>query len=259
MSLHPLHGLALATAMGVVAAGVAGWAGHLSPALVIGGSGAAIGGLAGLAGLGSSRPGLRWFGPCVTHGRRDGAVALTFDDGPSAVSTGPVLEALDRAGARASFFVLADRVVQNPGLLNEIVAAGHEVGLHGLSHHPWLTVRSPARGADELRRAIDVLQAAGAPRPRWFRPPFGVVSPQLCEAARLADLEIAWCSLRIGDGVRLDDEVLLARCRRAVSRDVVLLHEGDRPTWRLLPQILRGWTEAGLEITSLGDALVARS
>ena len=54
--------------------------------------------------------------------------ALTFDDGPDEHGTQPVLEALARTDARATFFLVGEQVRRNPSLVSEIVAAGHTVG-----------------------------------------------------------------------------------------------------------------------------------
>ncbi len=207
---------------------------------------AAAGLLAAVA-VGSTRPGWQWFGPALTRARTGRPeVALTFDDGPDPASTPALLAALADAGARATFYLLADRAQRHPTLARAI-AAQHEIGLHGASHHPWLTVRAPATGAAELREAADALHAITGVRPTTFRPPFGVTSPRLAEAARRAGLQVAWCSLRTGDGVAVAPDALRARCRSAVAGDVLLLHEGPRAAREALPGILADLTARGLK------------
>src|SRR4051794_30497856 len=63
-----------------------------------------------------------------------GAIALTFDDGPHPEGTPAVLDALDRAGARATFFLVGERVERAPHVAREIVARGHAVAIHGYRH-----------------------------------------------------------------------------------------------------------------------------
>ena len=86
-------------------------------------------------------------------------VALTFDDGPHPGGTPAVLAALERAGARATFFLVGEQVRRDPSLAREIVAAGHAVALHGDRHRCQLRLtpadarrRPRARGGDGGRR-----------------------------------------------------------------------------------------------------------
>ena len=84
-------------------------------------------------------------------------IALTFDDGPDPRSTPKVLEALDSLGWRATFFVLGGRVREARGLTKEIVARGHEIGIHGDQHTSHL--RRPATWTvPDVRRARDTVE-----------------------------------------------------------------------------------------------------
>src|SRR5438874_7602338 len=65
--------------------------------------------------------------------RSDG-VAITFDDGPHAEGTAAVLEALARAGAKATFFLVGEQVERTGSLAGEIAAAGHGIAIHGYRH-----------------------------------------------------------------------------------------------------------------------------
>ena len=84
------------------------------------------------------------------------AVGLTFDDGPHPQGTGAVLERLAEGRARATFFLVGEQVVRRPGLVAEIVAAGHEVALHGYTHSCHLTLL-PARAKEDVRRGAAAL------------------------------------------------------------------------------------------------------
>src|SRR5687768_10534512 len=57
-------------------------------------------------------------------------VALTIDDGPEPEVTTAVLDLLDAAGARATFFCIAERARRHPELVREIVRRGHSVQNH---------------------------------------------------------------------------------------------------------------------------------
>jgi peptidoglycan/xylan/chitin deacetylase (PgdA/CDA1 family) len=231
--------------------------GWLPGTAAVGLSGAAGGLLVGLLVVASAQPGRGWFGPTLVRARHPGGAVLTFDDGPHPDSTPPILAALRARGGRATFFVLADRARRWPELIRAMIEEGHEVALHGRSHHPWLTTWSPARGAADLRAALAELRELGV-ETRWFRPPFGAVSPRLYAAAALAGLDVVWCTVRTGDGVELPDDTLRARCRVVVGTDIVLLHEGPgRPAARLLGEILDEWASRGVRALSLREGMEA--
>ena len=67
-----------------------------------------------------------------------GAIQLTFDDGPHRRVTARILEVLRQERARATFFVVGNRLKQ-PGALDivaEAIVDGHTIGNHSLTHHP---------------------------------------------------------------------------------------------------------------------------
>src|SRR4051812_4444117 len=63
-----------------------------------------------------------------------GTVGLTFDDGPHPRATPAVLELLAERGATATFFVVGEQVRRTGTLVDDIVAAGHCIALHGDRH-----------------------------------------------------------------------------------------------------------------------------
>ncbi len=203
----------------------------------------------------SARPGMQVYGPAVLRGPAgSGRVALTFDDGPDPASTPQLLEALDRVGARATFFVLVDRAERFPDLLRAM-AVGHEVALHGPSHDVRLVFEAPTQGAKALEAACERLADLCGQRPRWYRPPFGVTSPRLAQALARTPLRLVWCSLRTMDGVRSSTEALRAVCAPALPGDILLLHEGPRAAREALPAILQDLLARGLEPVTVSELL----
>ena len=99
-------------------------------------------------------------------------VALTFDDGPSAATTGRLLDILAEKGVRATFFVLGSRAEQNPEILRRQVAE-HEVGSHTVGHIDMTKMSVEAVRADtETMRGV--IAAAGGEL-RLVRPPYGSI------------------------------------------------------------------------------------
>jgi len=119
-------------------------------------------------------------------------VALTFDDGPDPCHTPPLLALLAGHRARATFFLLGERVAAAPGLVADITDAGHEVAVHGWDHRYTILTR-PSVTCDGMARARDAIAAASGTVPRWYRPPYGVLSrSSLTAARRLALTPVLW-------------------------------------------------------------------
>jgi peptidoglycan/xylan/chitin deacetylase (PgdA/CDA1 family) len=155
-------------------------------------------------------------------------VALTFDDGPHPTGTPAILELLARAGARATFFVIGEQVERRPGLVREIVAAGHAVALHGYRHRLQLRM-TPAAVRDDLSRGAGVIEDAISATPALHRPPYGIYSPAGLAGALSMGLEpLLWS--RWGKDWRkfTTPGRIAARATRDVrAGDVILLHDAD--------------------------------
>jgi peptidoglycan-N-acetylglucosamine deacetylase len=153
---------------------------------------------AGLA-VAQAGPGITGIGPVrrllfpVLAGQGDPRhVALTFDDGPDPGSTPQFAEALASHRVRATFFLLGSMVERSPGLAADLAAAGHEIAVHGWEHR-YLPARTPAATRSDLRRATELIAEATGSRPRYFRPPYGVLSgPALLTARELGLTPVLW-------------------------------------------------------------------
>lgn len=155
-------------------------------------------------------------------------VALTFDDGPHPEGTPAVLEALARAGARATFFLIGEQVARRPSLAAEIVAAGHLVALHGHQHR--LQLRCSARELRlDLRRGAGAIEDAAAVVPAWHRPPYGIYSAAGLREATAAGLAPLLWSRWGKDWRKLTTPGRIAARATAGIRpgDVILLHDAD--------------------------------
>jgi len=188
-----------------------------------------------LALLGVFVPRLEMFADIVCKGPRNvPEVALTFDDGPHPEHTRKVLDLLDDAEAKATFFVLGSKVEEYPEVAREIVKRGHGIGVHGYTHDRIQSLRGPKRIQVDLERALQAVEKATGHRPTLFRPPVGLVSPRTETAATQLGLTIVGWSVKGRDGLaRAEPRDVAARVRRGLRPGaIVLLHdaaeEGDR-------------------------------
>jgi peptidoglycan/xylan/chitin deacetylase (PgdA/CDA1 family) len=247
----------------------------LLPAAAAGGAAAALwqalAGRGGMAGLGAAaaagavaadvlltcHPTLGFHAPVIVGAApraQRPRLALTFDDGP-VEETAALAARLAERGVQATFFLIGARAEQQPGLVRRLVADGHEIGCHSYGHARSLSVWRQAAVAADLSRALAALQAAGAPRPRYYRAPAGVVSPPLARAVSAAGLELVAWTARALDGVgRPAPGRSLARLRGALADGAILVMH-DRAAPPVIDALLGEVAAAGLEAVTLRQLL----
>ena len=199
-------------------------------------------------------PGL-WEGPADRRW-----IALTIDDGPHPELTPRILDALRRAEAPATFFLVGNRAEAEPDLVRRIRADGHEVGNHTWSHRPLAAgcCASPER---QLARTEDLLARLCPGSLRVFRPPFGAIGPGGPRAlARHRLLPVYW-SVVPADWDPLPPGVIQQRVlAEAHPGAVVVLHAG-RPwhagTVEAVEGLVHALRERNYEIVPLERMLTA--
>lgn len=208
---------------------------------------------------------LRVFVDAVLTGPEDArGVALTFDDGPDPKTTPKVLDALDAAKAKATFFVIGKKAESHPEVVKEIVARGHTVGLHSYAHDRLFAMRGPRTWRADLKRGIAVLENITGERPRLFRPPIGHTNPHVSGVLDELELVTVGWSVSARDGTAGEASLVTDRVL-AGARDgaIVLMHDAsersthDPPGVEALPEILRGLKKRRLAVTPLLEWLGA--
>jgi peptidoglycan-N-acetylglucosamine deacetylase len=181
--------------------------------------------------------------------------ALTFDDGPHAQGTPAVLEVLASRGVRATFFLVGEQVLRNPTIAAEIVAAGHEIGLHCHRHRNLLRL-APWQVHEDIARAQAVIEDAAGVSPALYRPPYGVLNATALRLARRAGRRtLLWTHWGRDWEARATPESIAARVTQDVDEgSILLLHDADdysaAGSWRrtalALPRVLDVLAERGI-------------
>ncbi len=204
--------------------------------------------------------------PAASAARRE--IALTIDDGPDPAVTPAVLDLLDAAGARATFFCIGRRAAAHPALVRAIAARGHAVENH--SEHHWK--RFSTLGYTAMKAEVAAAQATlgelAGRRPRFFRAPAGLRNPFLDPVLAALDLRLAAWTRRAYDTRNGNPQQVLARLagdgrRGLAAGDILLLHDGNaargpdgRPAiLAVLPALLERIHAAGLQPVTLADAI----
>ena len=229
---------------GLAAAALAGLSLHAAPALT------------------AITPARRRLLPALSGTGAGRHVALTFDDGPDRHSTPAFLKVLDECGVRATFFLLGAMLDRDPELGREIVAAGHEVALHGW-HHRCLLWRTPAAVRADLSRAYDLIGTVTGVPPRWYRPPYGVLTTAGWRAARQLNMAtVLWTAWgRDWEAAATPTSVYRTVTRRLSGGGTVLLHDTDcmsapnswQRTITALPALIDAARRRGLTVGPLAE------
>lgn len=222
--------------------------------------------LLGLVTAGSLFLNLGVFVRAVRSGSADRAtIAFTFDDGPHAVHTRRVMDLLEAADARGTFFVIGEKARREPALVREMASRGHEVALHSDVHDRFLNLRAEPAIAADLSKNQDAVERAASVRPHLFRPPVGLTSPRIQVAVEALGLTVVGWSARAFDGATAPDvETTRQRVLPGLAPGaIVLLHDAkergdDAPSSiEALPSLLEAARARGLRCVTVSELLTA--
>ncbi len=225
-----------------------------------------VGAAAGAAAVGYALPALAFYlralrGSLGIEDRTAGGMgyALTFDDGPHPQGTPAVLEILAGAGVRATFFLVGEQILRNPGLAGEIAAAGHGVGVHCHRHRNLLRL-TPWQVREDILRARAIIEESTGCSPTLYRPPYGVLNAAaLVLAHRRGWRTLLWSHWGRDWEARATPESIAALVTAGADEGaVLLLHDADdysapgswRRTVAALPRVLETLGERGLQVVA---------
>jgi peptidoglycan/xylan/chitin deacetylase (PgdA/CDA1 family) len=166
-----------------------------------------------------------WFGGGVVHGSRTSSeVAITFDDGPDTSDTPTIMKILDRAGVKASFFVVGKTLDTSPQIVRALVADGQLVGNHSYHHDDW---RWLDPSYPELERTQQAFAREIGTCPVWFRPPHGQRTPLMARVVKSHDMRMAMWDVSVSDKGKNDPEAIAAKVLASVKGGSIIdLHAG---------------------------------
>ena len=196
-------------------------------------------------------------------------LALTFDDGPDPEWTPPILAILKQKHVPATFFMIGSNMEAHPGLVQQVLADGHEIGNHTYTH-PNLADTPPAAVRLELNATQRLFQALTGRSLRFFRSPYlSDASPSdadelepIEEAQQLGYIEVTanldtldWEQRSVPDMMNLVFTALNSP-NPDLRGNVVLMHDagGDRSrTLVLLPKLIDALRAKGYTFVPLSE------
>ncbi|MFN8160262.1 MAG: polysaccharide deacetylase family protein [Solirubrobacterales bacterium] len=191
----------------------------------------------------------------VRHGSRERkVVALTFDDGPSAYTSG-FLSVLRRKHVNGTFFEIGQEMAGNAGLMRRILAQGNEIGNHTMHHGFYPGYADLAATSARIERLTHF-------RPCLFRPPGGGYNSSVVAAAGAAGMKtIIWDVDPVDWSTPGSGAVYSRVVGAARPGSIILMHDGGGPrggTLAALPAIIDTLRARGYRFATVSALLGKR-
>ena len=185
-------------------------------------------------------------------------IYLTFDCGYENGNTEPILDALKKHHAPATFFVVGHFLESAPDMVKRMAEEGHTVGNHTY-HHPDM---SQILDQDAFRKEMDDTAEAykkliGTDMAPYYRPPQGKYSKANLQMAKDLGYSTFFWSLAYvdwnQDSQPSHQEALEKLTKRIHPGAIVLLHNTSKTNGEILDELLTKWEEMGYTFRPLSD------
>jgi peptidoglycan-N-acetylglucosamine deacetylase len=187
---------------------------------------------------------------------KDKCIALSFDDGPAGDRTERILDLLRENQVKAAFFCVGKNISGHETQLKRMKLEGHIIGNHSFSHHRYFDLFSSSKMLEDLNEMSRTCQTITGLTPLFFRPPYGVTNPNLKKAIHRGGFTSIGWSIRSYDTVIRDENRLLKRILKSLRPGaILLLHDTQEATEKVLPRLLEGIREKGYRVEGL-DKLI---
>lgn len=185
-------------------------------------------------------------------------IYLTFDAGYENGNTPLILDALRKHNAPATFFVVGNFISDNPDLVKRIVAEGHTVGNHTMTHPDMSGISSKESFQKQLNDVEELYTSVtGEKMTRFYRPPRGVYSTENLKMAKEMGYSTFFWSLAYVDWIQEQQPSREEAFEKLLSRihpgAIVLLHNTSSTNGQILDELLSKWEDMGYHFHSLKD------
>lgn len=179
-------------------------------------------------------------------------VALTFDDGPRANTTGRLLDGLRERGASATFFLIGRQIAGNENLVRRMRDEGHQVGNHTWDH-VTLQGKPAAMVKEEICRTDDAIRNVLGDGSYWVRPPYGLLNEnqRCCFSTPLAHWSVDPEDWKLKNAQKVTAAVL----KKVQPGDIVLLHDFYTTSVDATLQIVDTLEAEGYEFVTVEELL----
>lgn len=186
-------------------------------------------------------------------------IALTFDDGPSSVTTPVLLDGLAERGVHATFFLVGSMVADNPNVVRRMAAEGHQIGVHTYDHSSTTGLLDLSREQFDAQVGVTarmITQLTGQTQ-FVFRPPYGFVDDRV---RSLAPGPIVLWSIDPEDwrdqDAQREAELILAQ---AEDGAIILLHDIFSQSVEAALQVIDSLHQQGYLFVTVDELFAAKA
>ena len=204
---------------------------------------------------------LKQFNAYYAEKTQDKVLYLTFDAGYENGNTAPILDALKKHHAPATFFVVGNYIETAPELVKRMAAEGHNVCNHTY-HHPDMSKISSKEAFEKEIGDLEALyeKTTGMTMKKYYRPPQGKYNEANLQMAKDMGYKTFFWSLAYVDWYQdkqpTKEEAFKKLLGRIHPGAIVLLHSTSGTNAQILDELLTKWEEMGYQFKSL-DQLAA--
>lgn len=187
-------------------------------------------------------------------------IYLTFDAGYENGNTSPILDALKKHQAPATFFVVGNFISENKNLIKRMETEGHIIGNHTMTHPDMSHISTQEAFRKELSGVESIYKKiTGKEMTRFYRPPQGIYSTLNLSMAKEMGYHTFFWSLAYVDWYQDNQpdpqEAITKLTKRIHPGAIVLLHSTSSTNAQILDELLGKWEEMGYSFHSLTELL----
>ena len=182
-------------------------------------------------------------------------VALSFDDGPYAPVTTRVLDALEKVGGRATFFVLGERVKGSEEVMKRAIEMGCVIGNHSYDHAN-LAKLNPAGIKKQIDDTNALIKQAVGHAATLVRAPYGSINQTVRDSvgAPLINWSIDTLDWKTKDPDKIVPEIL----NHVSDGDIVLMHDIYKTSAAAAERVIPELVKRGYQLVTVEELMEAR-
>lgn len=165
-------------------------------------------------------------------------IAFSFDDGPNCKNTIEILKVLKKHHAKATFFLIGNRIEGHVLNSNTYKKYGCEIGLHTFEHESLIS-----KNDDHIRTTLldckNTINIYFKTDSTLMRPPYGHINDKVCDILKELGLPAILWSVDSQDW-KLEDKKEIVDCilKEADDGDIVIMHDKNVKTVEALDMVL---------------------